>query len=116
MNHETKLMCAALPAAEICRALMDWLASKFDCLASAASMLVGNISQKRAVDVNEVDPSGFLPEDLEVDLDALNRLLAMPSTPDLDSMEAVCIVAVHPGDTGTDSEHILAASQIREVT
>jgi|GEM_PF-4755135 len=115
MNHETKLMCAALLAAEICRAPVDWLASKFRCLAPETSMLVGSASQTRAVDVNETNPCCFLPEDVEVDLKALNRLLAMPSTPDLDSMEAVCIVLVHPDDTGADAKRILATSQVREV-
>lgn len=129
MNYDTKHMRAALQAADTRRSFTEWLATDGDCLASAARLLGGSVWERRAIDVQNAIRSGNLPEDVENDLVGLHRLLTLQFTDDLDSIEAVHFMSVHPDDPraddarfcaealerGLEAMRTFAAYQVREV-
>ena len=129
MHYDTKHMRAALQAADTRLAFTEWLATDGDCLASAASLLGGSVWERRSIAVQRAIRSGSSPEDVEADLVALHRLLMLEFTDDLDSIEAVRFMSIHPDDPradearlcaealerGLDAMRMLAVSRVEEV-
>lgn len=110
MNYDINDMRAALQAAQLRREFAAWLRADADRLISAAELLGGESWETRAVEVTDALAQGTEPEDVETDLLALHRLLTLELTDDIDSIEAVRFLSVHPDDPRADDARLCAES------